>query len=160
MARLLLQLLFLHNCVYNPHVWNLRWNMFKNRENLVSISYMNEKDSKMQKTSEEVVYTPCSSAPVKCDLVTSLGDNFSVITSPVANCAFSANRLKNLLNWSYKDFIPDDFWRIAALYWIRVFSSGSRFLRLVQQLDSWDLHCKYRHGYVISGFSKHPYKLN
>ena len=38
--------------------------MFKNRENVVSIiSYMNEKDSKMQETSEEAVYTPCLSAP-------------------------------------------------------------------------------------------------
>ena len=77
---------------------------------------MNEQDSKMQKTSEEAVYTPCSSAPVKCDPVTFLGNNFPEITSPEANCAFSANRLKILLNWSYKDFIPGDFWRIAALY--------------------------------------------
>ena len=73
--------------------------------------------------------TPCPSAPVRWAPVASLVDNFAEIVSP-------ANKWKNLLPWSYRGFIPGDFWETAAPHRIKVFSSGSCVFELVPQLDS------------------------
>ena len=58
------------------------------------------------------IRTPCPSVPVIYTPVASPFDNFAEVTVP--NYAYTANKWKNRVPRSYRDFITGDFWEIAA----------------------------------------------
>ena len=53
---------------------------------------------------------------VRCAPVASPVDDFAEITSPVPSYVSPVNKWKNHVPWLYGDFIPGDFWEIAALH--------------------------------------------
>ena len=86
------------------------------------------------------------------------GNNFVEIISP--NYVSPANKWKNRLPRSYRGFIPGNFGKLLLLTELKYFQKGPRswnqFRNLTYEIPYW----KYRDGYVISGFSSNPYKLN
>ena len=76
------------------------------------------------KCNEDNCNTPCPSSPVRFAPVASPVDHFAEIFSAVPNYSSPANKVKNLLPHSYREFTHGDFFgKLLLPHWIRVFSS-------------------------------------